>query len=122
MYIQGFVVPVLPGKEESYREMARQAGEMFERYGALEIVEAIEDDLPDGQHTDFRKAVKAEDGEQIVFSWVIWPDKATCDDAARRMEEEEQMEPPEEMPFAGQRLIYGGFTPIYTLGRDLGDQ
>lgn len=118
MYIQGFIVPVLPGQKDAYLAMAREAGAMFQRYGALEIVEAFEDDIKDGQHTDFRKAVKAEEGEQIVFSWVIWPDKATCDDAAKQMEENEEMEPPEEMPFAGKRLIYGGFTPIYTLGRD----
>ena len=118
MYVQGFILPVLPGKKDAYIAMAKQAGEMFHRYGALEIVETIEEDLPAGEHTDFRKAVKAEEGEQIVFSWVVWPDKETCDRAAAQMEENEEMEPPEEMPFAGKRLIYGSFSPIYTLGRD----
>ncbi|HCS18640.1 DUF1428 domain-containing protein [Qipengyuania flava] len=117
MYIQGFVVPVLPGKKEAYLAVAKDAGEMFRRYGALEIVEAFEDDIKPGTHTDFRKAVQAEDGEHIVFSWVIWPDKATCEEAASQMEADGQMEMPAEMPFAGPRLIYGGFTPIYTLGR-----
>ncbi len=117
MYIQGFVIPILPGKKDAYIKMATEAGEMFRRYGALEIVEAFEDDIKDGAHTDFRKAVKAEEGEKIVFSWVIWPDKETCDKAASEMEANEEMEPPEEMPFAGKRLIYGGFTPIYTTGR-----
>lgn len=117
MYVQGFVLPVLPGKKDAYIAMAKQAGEMFRRYGALEIVETIEDDVKDGTHTDFRKAVQAEEGEQIVFSWVVWPDKETCKEAERLMQEDEEMEPPEEMPFAGKRLIYGGFTPIYSLGR-----
>jgi len=118
MYIQGFVIPVLPDKKDAYLAMAKEAGAMFKRYGALEIVEAIEEDIPSGKHTDFRQAVKAEDGEQIVFSWVVWPDKETCDRAAAQMEANEEMEPPEDMPFAGKRLIYGGFTPIFTLGRD----
>jgi uncharacterized protein YbaA (DUF1428 family) len=118
MYVQGFLVPVLPGKRDAYAKMAKEAGEMFQRYGAIEIVEAIEDDIPTGTHTDFRKAVKAEEGEEIVFAWVIWPDKETCETAQRQMEENEVMEPPEEMPFAGKRLIYGGFTPLYSLGRD----
>lgn len=117
MYIQGFLVPVLPGREDDYAKMAEEAGAMFHRYGAIEIVEAIEKDIPDGEHTDFRKAVKAEAGEKIVFSWVVWPDKETCDQAAVQMGENEEMEPPEDMPFAGKRLIYGGFSPIYTLGR-----
>ena len=84
MYIQGFVVPVLPGKKEAYLAVAKDAGEMFRRYGALEIVEAFEDDIKPGTHTDFRKAVQAEDGEHIVFSWVIWPDKATCEEEIGR--------------------------------------
>lgn len=121
MYIQGFVVPVLPGKKDAYIDMARQAGEMFHRYGAIEIVEAFEEDIKDGEHTDFRTAVKAEEGEKIVFSWVIWPDKATCDEAAQKMMGAESMEPPEEMPFAGKRLIYGGFVPVYTMGRKEGE-
>ena len=118
MYVQGYVVPILPGKKEAYRAMAEEAGEMFRRYGAIEIVETFEDDIQDGQHTDFRKAVKAEDGEHVVFSWVIWPDKETCEKAAQAMQENEEMEAPEDMPFAGQRLIWGGFTPIYMLGRE----
>ena len=118
MYIQGFVIPVLPGKKDAYITLAKEAGDMFKRYGAIEIVEAIEEDIPAGEHTDFRKAVGAEDGEQIVFSWAIWPDKETCDAAAKQMEENEEMESPEDMPFAGKRLIYGGFSPIYITGRD----
>ena len=120
MYVQGFLVPVLPGKRDAYIEMAREAGALFQGYGAVEIVETIEADIPDGEHTDFRKAVKAEDGEQIVFSWVVWPDKETCDKAAAAMEEDGEMSMPDEMPFAGKRLIYGGFTPIYTMGRERG--
>ena len=118
MYVQGFVIPLLPGKEDAYVKMATEAGDMFRRYGALEIVECIEEDVMDGTETDFRKAVKAEKGEKIVFSWAIWPDKETCDNAAKQMQENGEMEPPEEMPFAGKRLIFGGFKPIYSVGRD----
>ncbi|WP_379549624.1 DUF1428 domain-containing protein [Qipengyuania sp. DGS5-3] len=118
MYIQGFVVPVLPGKEEAYAKMAQEAGELFRKYGALEIVETIEEDVKEGTNTDFRKAVKAEDGEKIVFSWAIWPDQETCEKAAQEMQNDPEMKMPEEIPFAGTRLIYGGFKPIYTSGRD----
>ena len=117
MYIQGFVLPILPGKKEAYRQMAADAGDYFKKHGALEIVEAFEDNVPDGEVTDFRKAVKAQDGEHVVFSWIVWPDRETCDRASEAMQNDPDMKMPDEMPFNGKRMIYGGFAPIYTLGR-----
>lgn len=117
MYVQGFVVPVLPGRKDDYAKMAAEAGAFFQEYGAVEIVEAFEEDVPDGKLTDFRKAVNAKEGEHVVFSWIIWPDKATCDEAAEKMQSDERMKMDQDLPFSGKRLIYGGFTPLYTAGR-----
>jgi uncharacterized protein YbaA (DUF1428 family) len=118
MYIQGFVIPVPEGKKESYRALAEEVNAMFGEYGATEIIEAWEEDVPDGSQTDFRKAVNARPGEKIVFSWVIWPDKAKFDEAHARISQDERMKgPPPDMPFDGKRMIFGGFSPIYTLGR-----
>ena len=50
---------------------------------------------------------------------MIWPDKATADAAHAKMENdsfwEEEMG---EMAFDGMRMMWGGFTPIFTSGRD----
>ena len=117
MYVSGFVIPVPEEKQAAYKKMASDAGKFFKEYGALEIVEAWEEDVRDGEHTDFRKAVEAKPGEKIVFSWVIWPDKATSDAAEKKMLNDDRMKPPADMPFDGKRLIFGGFKPIYSLGR-----
>ncbi|GGC22360.1 hypothetical protein GCM10011371_07520 [Novosphingobium marinum] len=117
MYIQGFLIPVPEGRKEDYRALAEKAAEMFREYGVLEIVEGWEEDVPDGTHTDFRKACKAEAGEKIVFSWMIWPDRETCDAAAKKMETDERWQMPPDMPFDGKRMIFGGFAPIFTHGR-----
>lgn len=117
MYIQGFLIPVFPGQKDAYAKMAADAGGYFQSLGAIEIVEGFEADVPDGKVTDFRRAVKAEPGEHIVFSWIIWPDKATCDAAHEKMQQDDGMTMPEAMPFDGKRMIFGGFEPVYTLGR-----
>lgn len=117
MYVTGFLLAVPEDKKEAYREMAASAGPFFQKHGAIEIMEAWEEDVRDGQHTDFRMAVKAEAGEKIVFSWIVWPSKDVADAAEQAMHTDPDMQMPGEMPFDGKRMIFGGFAPIFTLGR-----
>ena len=49
MYISGFVLAVPEGNQEAYRKMAANAADMFHEFGATEIVEAWEDNVPDGK-------------------------------------------------------------------------
>jgi uncharacterized protein YbaA (DUF1428 family) len=116
-YVQGFVVPVPEAKKEVYRKMAEAAWEMFRGYGALRIVEAWQDDVPEGKQTDFFRSVKAKPGEKVVFSFVEWPSREVCDAASARMQADVQPPPADEMPFDGKRMIYGGFQPVVELNR-----
>ena len=113
-YIDGFVTPVLPSKKDAYIKMAEEGAKMFAGYGALFDVETWGDDVPDGKVTDFKRAVQAEEGETVVFSFLGWPDKATRDAGWKRMMDE--MKQPPEMPFDGQRMFWGGFAPVVELG------
>ena len=65
-----------------------------------------------GEVTDFYRAVKAEDGETVVFSFIEWPDKETRDEAWEKIMADESMKPEGDMPFDGQRMFWGGFEPI----------
>lgn len=108
-YIQGFVVPVPRDKKAAYLEMAARVAPLFAELGATRTVECWGEDVPDGKRTDFRRAVKAQADEDIVFAWVFWPDKATCDAAAQQMMSDERMQPPADMPFDASRMIFGNF-------------
>ena len=118
MYVQGFLIAVPEDKKEAYRAMAEAAADKFAEYGVTEIVETWEDNVTDGKHTDFRMATKAEPGEKIVFSWMVWPDKATADAGTEKMQSDPFWESLGEMPFDGKRMMWGGFSPIFTMGRD----
>lgn len=111
-YVDGFVVPVPQGKKEAYRALAEKAAPIFMEYGATRVVECWGDDIPDGKVTDFRGAVKAEPEEAVVFSWISWPSKAVRDAGMAKVMTDERMKPDGEMPFNGQRMIYGGFATI----------
>ena len=117
MYIAGMVIPVPADKLDAYREWAEASARIFSRYGCLEIVEAWEDFVPDGKQTDFRRAVAAEPGEKIVFSWQVWPDKASLERAEVQMHADGILDNHGEIPFDARRLIHGCFQPIASFGR-----
>ncbi len=116
-YVSGFLLPVPTARKDDYRTMASAAAEMFRDYGATEIMEAWGEDVRTGEITDFRRAVKATAEETVVFSWIVWPDRATADAAEKAMESDPRMQPPADAPFDPARMVWGGFAPIFEMGR-----
>jgi uncharacterized protein YbaA (DUF1428 family) len=112
-YVDGFILPVPEGNREAYREMAQKASAIFLEYGAVRVVEAWGDDVPEGKVTDYRRSVKQADGENVVYSWIEWPDKATRVAGWEKVMADERMKPDhDKMPFDGQRMFWGGFEVI----------
>ena len=62
MYVNGYVLSVPEDKKDAYSAIAQVFLEVAKDHGALEIFENWELEVPDGEHTDYRKAVKAEAG------------------------------------------------------------
>lgn len=114
-YVQGFMVPVPTARREAYTKMAAEAWDMFGDYGALAVLEAWGSDVPHGKATDFYRGVNATEAESVVFSYMIWPSKQVCQDAARKMSEAE-MPGDFEMPFDAMRMVWAGFEPVLQLG------
>lgn len=120
MYIDGFIIAVPTANKDKFIAHAKTGDSVFIDFGATRVLECWGDDVPDGETTDFRKAVKATKDETIVFSWIEWPDKATRDAGMAKMMaddfEDERMDMEKNpMPFDGKRLIYGGFAPVLEL-------
>lgn len=110
-YLDGYLLPVPHGNREAYSDMARKAADVILEYGALRVVEAWGDDVPEGKVTDFRRAVLAEDGEGVVFAWIEWPSRQARNEAWPKLMKDERM-PGSQMPFDGKRMVYGGFETI----------
>jgi uncharacterized protein YbaA (DUF1428 family) len=110
-YVDGFLAAVPNAKKQQYIKHAREASAMFKEFGALKLVECWGDDVPDGKLTSFPMAVKKEEDETVVFSWVLWPSKKVRDEGWQRMMKDERMQMAD-MPFDGKRMIYGGFEMV----------
>jgi len=119
-YVDGFVIPVPTDMKAAYREISATAAKVFREYGALQVVECWGDDVPVGKVTDFQGAVKANDGESIVFSWVLWPSKKVRDEGNKRVMEDPRMQMKPDMPFDGKRMIWGGFEVLLDTNDALG--
>ena len=112
-YVDGFILPMRDNKLAEYTPMAETFARKAKALGALGSLEAIGDGLEHGHTTDFFKAVQAQDGENVIFSIVIWPDKATRDAAWEKIMADPEMQPgATPMPFDGKRMFWGGFKPF----------
>lgn len=110
-YVDGIVVPVPTDKREDYARLAAKNANVFREYGATRVVETIGDDVSHGQVTDFYRAVKAEDGETIAFSFIEWPDKAARDEAWQKIMQDQRMQHGSGL-FDGKRMFWGGFEVV----------
>ena len=93
-----------------------QIRDLSKSFGGNAVLRNVDLDVPEGEVTSFSMATKREDDEVIVFSWMIWPDKATCDAAAEKMMADMEGQDMPEMPFDGMRMMWGGFEPVFSWG------
>ena len=112
-YVDGFVCAVPTANRAAYLEHARAAARVFKEHGAQSVVECWGNDVPEGKLTSFPLAVQRQPDETVVFSWVTWPDRAARDRGMKLfMEDPRLQDSMKNMPFDGQRMIFGGFQMI----------
>ncbi|MDX5446019.1 MAG: DUF1428 domain-containing protein [Zoogloeaceae bacterium] len=113
-YVDGFLLPVPKANVEAYRQLAQRAGEVWREYGALEYVECVADDVQPGEHTSFPQSVLLKDDETVIFAWITYPSREERDriNAAVMKDPRITCMGPENMPFDGKRMMWGGFRAI----------
>lgn len=115
-YVDGFVLAVPKQNMEAYKEMARQAGEVWKECGALAYVECVADDVPYGEVTSFPRSVQAKEDETVVFAWILYESREHRDAVNAKVMADPRMNPNfDTMPFDAKRMIYGGFKTFLEL-------
>jgi len=117
-YVEGFVLVVPKDKIEEYQKMAEMGKEMWMKYGALEYMECIGEDLNPREmggikSLAFTELAKAQSNETVWFSFIVYESKKRRDEInAKVMEEmDKQAEQYKDfpMPFDMRRMVVGGF-------------
>ena len=117
-YVDGFIVPVPKENLEKYRTMAAKCGAIWREHGALQFRETVADDVKVGEVTSFPRAVKLEENEVVLLSWIVFASRAARDEINDKVMKDPRMAEmmdPKEMPFDGKRMIYGGFEMLVDL-------
>ena len=109
-YVDGFIVPVPKRKVDAYKRMARKAGKIWKKHGALEFRECIADDVKVGKRTSFPRSVKLKSGETVFFSYIVFKSRKDRDRVNAKVMKDPGLDMDmKNMPFDAKRMIYGGF-------------
>jgi uncharacterized protein YbaA (DUF1428 family) len=112
-YVDGFVLAVPKKKLADYKKLAQIAGKIWMEHGALEFRECVADDVKVGKWTSFPQAVKLKPDEVVIFSYIVYKNRATRDKVNKKVMEDPRLKNMDmEMPFDGKRMIFGGFETL----------
>lgn len=112
-YVDGFVLAVPTINKSDYLEIAEKMASIFKDHGALAVVENWGDNVPDGKVTSFPMAVKCQQDEAVVFSWITWQSKEARDKGMKEVMADTRMDWENmTMPFDTKRMIFGSFETI----------
>ena len=119
-YVDGFVLVVQKKNVNTYVKMAKGAGKMWKKLGALDYFECVGDDLnPNTYGTKtlgFPKMTKLKKDETVWFSFITYKSKAHRDAVNKKVHAQmkKEMEKHPEwkdmpMPWVMKKFAYAGF-------------
>ena len=116
-YVDGFVLPVPKKKLGQYRKLCTMMGKLMTKYGALEYLECVGDELGSKWGSmPFPKMAGAKKGETVIFSFITYKNKAQRNAIMAKMLKDPLMNDPKwkdmQMPFDMKRFAYGGFKVV----------
>ena len=65
-YVDGYVIPIPRKNLRVYRRMAVTAGKVWRKYGAIQFMECVGDDLNVKKVAPFPRIAKAKRGETVL--------------------------------------------------------
>lgn len=120
-YVDGFVLVVPGDKVAEYRKMAEDGRDAWMRHGALAYYECVGDDLATkdmggGKPIEFTDLIKANSGETVWLSFIVFESKEHRDEVNRKviaeMDEKYKDMKDFQMPVDMKRFAYGGFEVV----------
>jgi len=119
-YVDGFVLVVPKKKLKAYAKLAKDASKVWKKFGALEYVECVAEDMKPKEITfTFPIMAKAKPNETVIFSYIMYKTRKHRDSVNKKVmaffEKKYGDKMHDDMPFDMKRMAYGGFEAIVDL-------
>jgi uncharacterized protein YbaA (DUF1428 family) len=113
-YVDGFVLAIPKRHTAKYKKMARDACEVWLKFGALDYKECRIDDVkPEFVTFTFPKMAKTKPSETVWFSFIVFKSRRHRDAVNKKVmayfEKKYGADGMKDMPFDMKRFAYGGF-------------
>jgi uncharacterized protein YbaA (DUF1428 family) len=112
-YVDGFLLSVPVAKLPEYVKISKKAGKIWLEHGALSYLECQGDDLEIPGMLSFNKVAKPNEGETVIFSFIVYKSKAHRNAVNKKVLADPRLIcDPNNMPFDVKRMAFGGFKTI----------
>ena len=117
-YIDGFLLVVPKSKLSAYQKLARRAGKIWRKHGALEYRECACEDPKAPSMLPFPQVIKAKPSEVVIFSYAVFKSRKHRDAVNKRIFADQGLQTLADTAnklVDCQRMAYGGFQSIVSL-------
>ena len=110
-YVDVYLLPIPKDNVAEYRKMARGAGKLFRKHGALAYREYVASDLTVQEVVPFPNVVKLNDDETLVYAAVEFKSESHRNKVMKAIFADPEMQKlcPQKPLFDVKRMVYGGF-------------
>jgi uncharacterized protein YbaA (DUF1428 family) len=128
-YVDGFVIPIPKKNLKAYKKMAKDAGKIWIKHGAVEYWECIGNEFkvnvdPTKKSkvtSPFPEKFALKPTETLLFSWIVYKSKAHRNKVNAKVMKDPKMKMEDfnakSMPFDINKMLYAGFIPIVKMKR-----
>ena len=117
-YVDGFLLAIPKRKLGLYKKIARAAGKLWKKHGAVDYMESLGDDLDIKKVKSFRTAARAGKGDAVVFSYIVYKSRRHRDQVNKKVMADPamgRMMKATEGAFDMKRMAYSGFKAMVDL-------
>lgn len=110
-YVDVYLLPIPKENVSEYKKMARSAGRLFRKHGALTYREYVASDLNVQEITPFPNAVKLNEDETLVYASVEFKSESHRNRVMKAIFADPELTKmmPKVPLFDMKRMVYGGF-------------